>query len=228
MRDYWLDLKYLMSGLKILAEIASEKSQNREPVLDLWFCETYEDPLIEELHVKTADVIRANKETQELMDDMIRLIPKAEIYKPDSKGYSFLPRSPEKPVERIYDEKKNKNRLCAAYEGLIPGTAHCGLSFADLAYRDSSTGSILLLENAVEHGSMKVWERILSDASDEILSLLATGMSQKGRHLLLAGLSEERYPSVIEKTVLYGPCVLEDAYVIGDRIREKFNRHTHK
>ncbi|MBR4758676.1 MAG: hypothetical protein IK078_00820 [Lachnospiraceae bacterium] len=228
MRDHWLDLKYLMSGLKLLAELAADNPQNRGSVLNLWFCDTYEDPLIKELYDIAADGIRTGNAIQELMDDMISLIPRPEICKPDSKGYTFLPRNPEKLAEWIYDEKCHRNRLCAVYEGLIPGMDHCGLSFADLAYRDSSTGSIHLLENAVENGSMKAWEQILSSVDDEDLALLAAGMSQNGRHFLLAGLFDGRYPAVIEKSVLYGPDIPTDAYDVADRILEEFTRNTHR
>ena len=107
MNDYWLRQKYRMSGLKLLAEIASMSSDAKEKIFSDWFayCDEDSDPICRKITRCARDGICANKPIQEIVDDMIRVIPEEERIKPDIKGFKFVPNVSGEIVERVYREK---------------------------------------------------------------------------------------------------------------------------
>ena len=54
------------------------------------------------------------------------------------------------------------------------------------------------LEELLGTGSMIKWGKIVSGISDKDLAILSVGLTNKGRHFLLAGLADERLPEVVE------------------------------
>ena len=220
MNDYWLRQKYRMSGLKLLAEIASMSSDAKEKIFSDWFayCDEDSDPICRKITRCARDGICANKPIQEIVDDMIRVIPEEERMKPDIKGFKFVSNVSGEIVERVYSEKEQKYKLRAIYPGLLPGSDSYGDSFADLAYGYESQGAIRDLEEYVAQGSMIEWGKIVSCRCDDDLTALATALSQMGRHLLFAGLEDERLPNIVIKAVLSGRCPDENADTVAENI----------
>ena len=222
MNDYWLELKYYMSGLKLLAEMSYMSPGNGEVILDLWLQEKEEDQLKSEMRRIIKTGIRQDWDVRYMMHCMIKAIPKEKWYEMDSKGYTFLPCNPEDIVEHIYCENKHKNRLRRVYEGLYPGVDEYGQSFADLNYGFESTGNIRMLEDEFSRGSFRAWENVVSQEKDGELVVLSTGLSKGGRHQLLAGLRRERVPGIVMETILCGPKVHERADQIAETMLNKW------
>lgn len=222
MNDYWLEMKYYISGLKLLAEMAYLRPGNRSLILERWFHETERDPLRIEMRDIVITGIQKDWDIRYMVQCMIEIVPKDEWYKADSSGCTFLSCNPEGKVERVYSETDKKNKLRAVYEGLYPGVDEFGQSFADLQYGYAAVANIKELEDEFRTGSLFAWEKVISVESDEELSLLATGLSRSGRHQLLAGLPRERVPNIVMQTVLYGSGVHERADSIAGRILAKW------
>lgn len=224
MNDYWLVLKYKMSGLKLLAEIAAMSSDAKEKILSDWFVdyEENDDLICREIKQCAKGGICVNKPIQVTIDDMIRVIPEEERMKPDIKGFKFLPNESGEIVERVYSEKQHKYKLKVVYPGLCPGSDAYGDSFADLAYGRRSQNLVHDLEEYVVQGSMTEWGRIVSRRSDSELIVLATALSQMGRHLLFAGLEDERLPNIVIKAVLSGRCQDENADTVAKIILKEW------
>ena len=72
MNDYWLRQKYRMSGLKLLAEIASMSSDAKEKIFSDWFayCDEDSDPICRKITRCARDGICANKPIQEIVDEI--------------------------------------------------------------------------------------------------------------------------------------------------------------
>ena len=218
MKDYWLELKYFMSGVKVLAEMSYMSPGNREVILDLWFQGKEEDRYKYEMIRIVETGIRQDWDVRYMIHCMIKAIPKEKWYEMDSKGYTFLPCNPEEVVEHIYCENEHKNRLRTVYEGLYSGVDEYGESFADLNYGFISSGNIKVLEDEFQTGKLSAWEETVSDEGDENLAKLSTGMSRAGRHQLLAGIPRDRIPGIVMRTVLYGPDVHCDADTIASKL----------
>lgn len=222
MNDYWLELKYYMSGLKLLAEMAYLRPGNRALILERWFYMTEKDPIRGTMREIVKNGIQEDWDIRYMIQRMIETVPKTEWYKADSSGRTFLSYNPEKTVERIYSEPERKYKLRAVYEGLYPGVDEFGQSFADLQCGYKAVANIKELEDYFKIGSLSVWEKMISEESDEDLSVLATGLSRGGRHQLLAGLPRERVLNIVMQTVLYGSGVYESADSIAKRMLVKW------
>ena len=97
-----------------------------------------------------------------------------------------------------------------------------GDAFANNAAVSISKGAIGELERILDKGSVMIrWGKIVSSMSDEELAILSTGMTCKGRHFLLAGLTDERLPMVAKMTKLMGNDMKYPAAAIAQRIIEK-------
>ena len=218
--DYWIELKYRMSSLRLLSLMAAESRKTREVILDNWFQNSVEN--VDELYAdiyRIAEIgIRSGKQPEEIMGSMIDAIPTEEIYRPDIAGCTFREVHTGKPYERVFNEELNKYKFVKVYEGLLPSNEYDGQSFADLAYGYEASESIRCLEDAVSTGSMITWGRILSQMSDKDISILSTGMSRAGRFLLLGGLSDERVHNVIKEAVLMGRIPHADADSIAEKV----------
>ena len=112
MNDYWLELKYYMSGLKLLAEMSYMSPGNGEVILDLWLQEKEEDQLKSEMRRIIKTGIRQDWDVRYMMHCMIKAIPKEKWYEMDSKGYTFLPCNPEKVVEHIFCISHDARSVC--------------------------------------------------------------------------------------------------------------------
>ncbi|MBR5177537.1 MAG: hypothetical protein IKW90_01895 [Lachnospiraceae bacterium] len=218
--DYWLKMKYYLSGLKLLAEISSLNPENREKILEKWFQtpDIKEDDLQNEIKKNVKDSISSCCSLQDIVDGMISFIPKEVWYQQDSCGYTFRPYNPDKLVERIYNEKEHKYKLRAVYEGLILGIDEYGQSFADLRYGFESMGYIKWLEERFHKESINSWMEALSRFENEELAVLSSGASRGGRFQILSGLSEDRVSDIVIKTILLGPNMREDAERIAQRL----------
>lgn len=218
--DYWIELKYRMSSLRLLSVMAAESRKTREVILDNWFQNSVEN--VDELYAdiyRIAEIgIRSGKQPEEIMDSMIDTIPKEEIYRPDIAGCTFREVHTGKPYERVFNEELNKYKFVKVYEGLLPGNEYDGQSFADLAYGYEPSEIIRIMEEDVSTGSMILWGKILSQMSDKDISILSTGMSRAGRFLLLGGLSDERVHNVIKEAVLMGRIPHADADSIAEKV----------
>ena len=153
---------------------------------------------------------------------MIRLIPEDERVKPDIKGFKFVPNASGEFGERVYSEKEHKNKLMAIYPGLLPGSDTYGDSYADLAYGRRSQDSVHDLEEYVGQGSMIEWGRIVLQRSDRDLIILTTALSRTGRHLLFAGLEDERLPNIVIKAVLSGRSPDDNANIVAESILKEW------
>ena len=224
MNDYWLVLKYRMSGLKLLAEIAEMSSDSKKKIISGWFFDNEEndDPIYQNIAQCVKDGIWEDKPIQEVVDDMIRVIPEEERMKHDIKGFKFVPNVSGETVERVYSENEHKYKLRTIYPGLIPGVDSYGDSFANLAYDRESQGSVHDLEEYVAQASMIEWGKMVSRISDDDLTVLATALSQKGRHLLFAGLEDERLPNIVIKAVLSGRIPDENADTVAENILKEW------
>ena len=220
--DYWVELKYYMSGLKLLAEISYMKLGNRETILALWFRKKESDPLKADMSSIIESGIREDHDVSYMVRCMTERIPKEKLYEADSRGCTFLSCNPEKAVEQIYSESEHRNKFIRIYEGLVPGVDEFGQSFADLHYEFKAIGKAKNLEDEFQTGSLKAWEKTISLAEDEELALLATGLSRTGRHQLLAGLKRERIPGIVMQSVLYGPDGHGNTDAIADRLLHKW------
>ena len=140
---------------------------------------------------------------------------------PDTKGYMFAPNESGEIVERVYCEKECKYRLRFVYPGLIPGSDAYGDSFADLAYNQTAQGVVNDLEEQVSKGSMIEWGKLVHETSDDELTVLSTALSQRGRHLLFAGLESERLPRIVAKAVLLGRVPDDNAQIIAESILKR-------
>ena len=222
MNDYWLELKYYMSGLKLLAEMAYLRSGNRSLILERWFHEMQSDPLRRKMQDIVKAGIQEDWDIRYMVQCMIKTVPEEERYRVDSGGFTFLSDNSEETVNRVYSETDKKYKFQAVYEGLYPGVDEFGQSFADLQYRYEAVANTKELEDEFKTGSLFAWEKAISIESDEDLSVLSTGLSRGGRHQLLAGLPRERVPNIVMQAVLYGFGVHEKADSISDRILAKW------
>ena len=226
MQDYWLALKYKISGLKLLAEIAAMNSEAKERILSDWFTDigVDDDIICREITRCAKEGICMDRPIQEKLDAMIRIIPKAERMKPDIKGFKFMPNVSGEMVERVYSENEHKYKLRTIYPGLLPGVDSYGDSFADLAYDRESQGSVHDLEEFVSHSSMIEWGKIISRISDDDLTVLVTALSRSGRHLLFAGLEDERLPNIVTKAVLSGRIPDKNADTVAENILKEWRK----
>lgn len=217
---YRIELKYRMSGLRLLSVMAAESRKNREVILDKWFQNSVEseDELCADIYRITESGICSGKQPEEIMGSMIDAIPAEEIYRPDIAGCTFRAVRTDKSYERVFKEELNKYKFVKVYEGLLPGNEYDGQSFADLAYGYEPSKIIRIMEEDVSTGSMILWGKILSQMSDKDISILSTGMSRAGRFLLLGGLSDERVHNVIKEAVLMGRIPHADADSIAEKV----------
>lgn len=224
--DYWLRLKYRISGLKLLAEIAALDNDAKKSILSGWFdgSEENDDPVYREITQCAKDGICADKAIPTIVDDMIRIIPEEQRIKPDVRGFMFVANTSGETVERVYNEEEHKYRLRAIYPGLIPGVDVYGDSFADLAYDRESQGETHELEEYMAQGSMIEWGKIVSGKSDDNLIALATALSKKGRHLLFAGLEDERLPNIVIKAILSGKIPDDNANMVAENILKEWRK----
>lgn len=217
---YRIELKYRMSGLRLLSVMAAESRKYREVILDSWFQDSAKsgDELYADIYRIVESGIRSGKQSEEIMVGMIDEIPTEEIYRPDIAGCTFRAVCTDKPYERVFNEELNKYKFVKVYEGLLPGNEYNGQSFADLAYEYEPSEIIRIMEEDVSTGSMISWGKILSQMSDKDISILSTGMSRAGRFLLLGGLSDERVHNVIKEAVLMGRIPHADADSIAEKV----------
>ena len=97
-----------------------------------------------------------------------------------------------------------------------------GDAFANGATVGISKRSMGELEQLLDKGSFMIkWGKIVSSISDEELAILSTGMTCKGRHFLLAGLTDERLPMVAKMTKLMGNDMKDPAATVAQMIIEK-------
>ena len=122
---YRIELKYRMSGLRLLSVMAAESRKNREVILDKWFQNSVEseDELCADIYRITESGICSGKQTEEIMGSMIDAIPAEEIYRPDIAGCTFRAVRTDKSYERVFNEELNKYKFVKVYEGLLPGNA---------------------------------------------------------------------------------------------------------
>ena len=224
MQDYWVEIKYKISGLKLLAEVAAKSSEAKERVISEWFSDDKQndDQLCRMIFECAKTGIINDRTIKGILDDMIQLIPMEERNIPDTRGFMFVPNESGEIVERVYCEKECKYRLRFVYPGLIPGSDAYGDSFADLAYNQIAQGVVRDLEEQVSKGSMIEWGKIVNETSDDELTVLATALSRSGRHLLFAGLEDERLPRIVEKAVLLGRVPDDNAQIVAENILKKF------
>ena len=224
--DYWLELKYYISGLKLLVEISSEDEISRKTVLDRWFGneDVFEDELYEKLYRTAEKGIRENKATGTVIKEMIDIIPQGERFAFDSMGYTFSTELMDNSYEKIYSETEHKYKWRRVYEGLLPGNEYIGLMFADLAYRHSPSVETGAVEAYCDIIGMISWGKILSDLSEDDIAVIASDMSRQGRLFLLAGLQDDRVHEVIKKSVL----LEKNAHDSADSVAKKLmNRIIH-
>ena len=202
--DYWLELKYYISGLKLLIEISSEDEISRKTVLDIWFGneDVFEDELYEKMYKTVERGIWENKVAEAIVKEMIDIIPLEERFAFDSRGYTFSAELMDHYIEKIYSETEHKYKWRRVYEGLLPGKEYIGIMFADLAYRHSPSIETGAVEAYCDIIGMISWGRILSELSEDDIAVIASDMSRRGRLFLLAGLSDDRVHEIIKKSVL--------------------------
>ena len=97
-----------------------------------------------------------------------------------------------------------------------------GLKFVENAVCDVATGAVAELEDLLKTESMTKWGRIVLEISDRDLAILSMGMTERGRHFLLAGLADERLPKVAEMTYLLESDKNDDAEIVAQMIIENW------
>lgn len=97
-----------------------------------------------------------------------------------------------------------------------------GQAFAENAVCKVPAATVAQLEELVNTGSMIKWGRIVSEISDKNLAVLSTGLTKRGRHFLLARLTDERLPKVAEMTSLLESNKKDDVEAVARMIIEKW------
>ena len=96
-------------------------------------------------------------------------------------------------------------------------------AFAESAEYRVPVGAVARLEELLGTGSMIKWGKIVSGISDKDLAILSVGLTNKGRHFLLAGLADERLPEVVEISK-YIENDINDAEAVAQMIMRKWDK----
>ena len=100
-----------------------------------------------------------------------------------------------------------------------------GQKFAENAVCDVATGDVATLESLLKTESMTKWGRIVSEISDMDLAILSMGLTERGRHFLLAGLADERLPEVAEMTNQLRRDMENEAEAVAGMILERWKKN---
>lgn len=226
--DYWLDLKYYISGLELLVEIASEDEISRNGVLYKWFNDEFlseRDELYTKLY-KTAEIgIRLGRAKEDVFNEMIESIPSNKRHSFDSMGYTFSAELMGNSFEKIYSDIEHKYKWRRIYEGLLPGNEFMGLRFADLAFRHNPSEETGIIETYCNDIGMITWGKSLSNINDDDIVILASDMSRGGRLFLLAGLPDDRVYEMIRKTILFEMDSHDAAANVARKLLNEITRH---
>ena len=89
-----------------------------------------------------------------------------------------------------------------------------------------ASGNVKKLEDEFMTGSMRVWGKVVARTSDDELAVLAGRMSDTGRHLILAGIADERINNLVRKTMALGDDACDGADETAARLLDEWRAYS--